>query len=46
MDTKATLTVLYILIELERKPVLELDKMNEVYKVNGVDVLAKVKEMC
>lgn len=46
MDTKATLTVLYILIELDGKPVLELDKMNEVYKVNGVDVLAAVKEMC
>lgn len=46
MDTKITLTVLYILIELEGKPVLELDKMNEVYKVNGKDVLAKVKEMC
>ncbi|MGI6027893.1 MAG: phage major tail tube protein [Candidatus Heteroscillospira sp.] len=46
MDTKATLTVLYILIELDGKTVLELDKLNEVYKVNGVDVLAKIKEMC
>jgi len=25
---------------------VELDKLNEVYKVNGVDVLAKIKEMC
>ena len=46
MDTKATMTVLYILIELDGKTVLELDKLNEVYKVNGVDVLAKIKEMC
>lgn len=46
MDTTVTLTVLYILIELEGSSVLELDKMNEVYKVNGVDVLAAIKEMC
>lgn len=46
METKVTLTVLYILIELEGKPILELDKLNEVYKINGIDVLAKVREMC
>ena len=26
--------------------VLELDKMNPTYKVNGVDLLAEYKEMC
>lgn len=46
MDTTVTLTVLYILIELNGKSVLELDKLNEVYKVNGKDMLAKIKEMC
>lgn len=46
MDTTVTLTVLYILIELDEKPVLELDKLNEVYKIAGKDVLAKVKGMC
>ncbi|MPM92470.1 hypothetical protein SDC9_139605 [bioreactor metagenome] len=46
MDTTVTLTVLYILIELDGSPVLELDKLNEVFKINGVDVLAAVKEMC
>lgn len=46
METKVTLTLLYILIELDGKSVLELDKFNEVYKVNGVDVLAEIKEMC
>lgn len=46
METKVTLTVLYILIELDGEPVLELDKLNEVYKIAGKDVLAEVKEMC
>jgi len=46
MDTKVTLTLLNILIEVAGKSVLELDKLNEVYKANGIDVLAKIKEMC
>jgi len=46
MDTKVTLTLLNILIEVAGKSVLELDKLNGVYKVNGTDVLAKIKEMC
>ena len=46
METTVTLTVLNILIEVAGKSVLELDKLNEVYKVNGADVLAKIKEMC
>ena len=46
METSVTLSILYILIELDEKPVLELDKLNEVYKVGGVDVLAAIKAMC
>lgn len=46
MDTSITLSILYILIELEGEPVLELDKLNEVFKINGKDILAKVKELC
>lgn len=46
MDTGVTLSILYILIELEGKTILELDKLNEVFKINGKDVLKKVKEMC
>ena len=46
MDTSVSLTVLYILIEVEGEPVIELDKLNEVFKVNGIDMLAEIKEMC
>lgn len=46
MDTSVTLTVLYILIELDGEVMVELDKINEVFKIRGVDVLAKIKEMC
>ena len=40
------LTVLYILIEVDGETVIELDKLNEVFKVNGIDMLAEIKEMC
>ena len=35
--------ILYILIEVNKKPKFELDKLNFVYKVNGVDLLKKVR---
>ena len=36
----------YILIEIGGKSVIELDKLNFVYKVNGQDLLAKVRSLC
>ena len=41
-----TLIVLYILIEVDGSPMVELDKINGHFKVGNVDVLAKIKEMC
>lgn len=35
--------ILYILIEVNKKPKFELDKLNFVYKVNGNDLLKKVR---
>ncbi len=35
--------ILYILIEVNKKKKFELDKLNFVYKVNGVDLLKKVR---
>lgn len=36
--------IVYILIEVNRKKKFELDKLNFVYKVNNVDLLAKVRK--
>lgn len=46
MDVKVKLTLLYILIEVGGEPLVELDKLNEVFKIRGRDMLAKIKEMC
>ena len=46
MDAAVTVEVVYIMIELDGKQRVELDKLNNVYKVNGVDLLAKIRKQC
>ncbi len=46
MDAAVTCEVTYIMIEIDKKQVIELDKLNYVYKVNGVDLLEKVRSQC
>lgn len=45
MDSAITLELTYILIEMDGSKKIELDKLNSVFKVNNVDVLAKVKKL-
>lgn len=45
MDSTITLELTYMLIELDGKPKVELDKTSGIYRVNGVDVLAKVRQL-
>ena len=44
MNGSVTLGLTYIYIELDGSPKFELDKLNSVFKVNGVDLLAKVRK--
>ena len=44
MDSSITLELTYILVEMDGKKRVELDKINGVYKINNVDVLAKVRQ--
>lgn len=46
MGASVTLELVYVLIEIDGKRKLELDKLNSVYKINNVDVLAKMKQQC
>ena len=45
MESSVTLNVSYILIEVDGTTLVELDKINPTFKVNGVDLLQKVREM-
>lgn len=46
MDASVTVEITYILVELDGKKRIELDKLNSVYKVNNVDLLSKVRSQC
>ena len=46
MDANLTLELLYILIEIGGKTMVEYDKLNSVFVVNGVDLLGKVRGYC
>ena len=46
MGTSITMELTYILIELDGKPMVELDKLNSVFKLRGIDILEKARGMC
>ena len=46
MDSSVSLELSYILIEVDGETMFELDKLNDVFVVNGVDLLAKVRKQC
>lgn len=46
MNASITLEVTYLLVELDGKSKLELDKLNSVYKVNGKDLLGDIMKQC
>ena len=45
MDSAITLELTYIMIEMDGQKRLELDKLNGVFKVNNVDMLAKTRQL-
>ena len=46
MNASITLELTYVLIELGGMTMIELDKLNSVYKVNGVDLLKDIMNQC
>lgn len=46
MESSITLTLNYYKITLDGEIAIEIDKLNGVYVVNGVDVLKEVRDMC
>lgn len=46
MDPSVELEILYIKIDVNSKSVVELDKPNFKYAVNGVDLLEKIRSQC
>ena len=45
MNGAITLALTYILIELDGKEKVKLDKINGEFRINGVDKLAKIRQL-
>lgn len=45
LDSTITLELTYVLVEMDGKSMIEIDKINPTYKVNGNDVLSKIKQL-
>ena len=45
MEATVTLELTYIMVEVDGEQLIEIDKLNGVYKVKGVDMLAKVRSL-
>ena len=45
MEAAVTLELTYLMVENDGKTLMEVDKLNGVYKVNGVDMLAGISEL-
>lgn len=45
MEATVTLELTYIMIEVDGEQLVEIDKLNNVYKVRGQDMLAKVRDL-
>lgn len=46
MGAKISIAAVYILYEIEGTKLLEIDKLNNVYRINGVDLMEKVRKLC
>lgn len=46
MDSSVTLSLSYYKIVLDGKTMMEIDRLNGVYIINGKDVLKEVRDMC
>lgn len=46
MNASITLELTYVLVEMGGMVMLELDKLNSVYKVNGKNLLEKIMQQC
>lgn len=46
MSASVTLEVMYLLYELDGEKKIELDKLNNIFRINGTDLLEKVRKQC
>ncbi len=45
MEAKVVLEVTYMMVEVDNIELVEIDKLNQVYRVNGKDMLAEIRKL-
>lgn len=46
MNSKISIEAVYILYEIDGVKLIEIDKLNNVYRINGTDLMEKVRKLC
>lgn len=46
MGSKVSVEAVYILYEINGKKLIEIDKLNYIYRINGVDLMEKIRQYC
>ena len=46
MNSAATIEATYILVEADGEKIIELDKINNIFNINGTDLLEEVRKYC
>lgn len=46
MNSKISIEAVYILYEIDGEKLVEIDKLNNVYRIDGVDLMEKVRKLC
>ena len=46
MGSKVSIEAVYILYEIDGEKLIEIDKLNNIYRIDGVDLMEKVRKLC
>ena len=46
MDAKVSIEAIYILYEIDGVKLIEIDKLNNIYRIEGVDLMEKLRKLC
>lgn len=46
MGSKISIAATYILFEIDGKKLIEVDKLNSIYRIDGIDLMERVRRLC
>ena len=46
MGSKISIAATYVLFEIDGEKLIEVDKLNSIYRIDGVDLMERVRRLC